>query len=280
MNDQDVLEKYRGANGFIHLQRTYSSLYEKSLYTIDLPIVVNRIVEYDLKAANISAMRASGKFSDSMLDDLSELPKLEREVLVGKMRREDKSITKIINSGIKRAKMELFEANLIQDSEVISIKNDAVFIAGRRLKHTEFGPFRFVAKNTYGLFLRLDKQLEFYYDGKRDILDIKGIGDDILEDPDQQNGMVQFFKTVFQFLIKGRTDNLRRYLIQFVQSYKRMELPICYYKELNSFNIYRSKIELSGYQYQMSTVGEEDKQAINGIYNYTRYILPIIQAFL
>lgn len=280
MNDREVLEQYRGSDGFIHLQRTYSTLYTKSLYTIDIPIVINRIIEYDLKSANISAMRASGKFSDAMLDDLNDLPKMEREVLVGKMRREDKSITKIISSGIKRARFMLFEANSIQDTDVISIKNDAVFIAGRRLKHTEFGPFKFVAKNTYGLFLRLDKQLEFYYDGKHDAIEIKGISSDILEDSDQQNGMLTFFKTVFQFLIKGRTDNLRKYLIQFVQDYKRLDLPVCYYKELNSFNIYRSKIELSGYDYQMAMVGEEDKSTINGIYNYTRYILPIVQAFL
>lgn len=284
MDDLDLckqeIEKYRGSNGFIHLKRSYSTLYTRSLFTTDLTIVINKITEYDLKSANISAMEASGKFDQQVLDNLRGMSKMQREVLVGKMRRKDKRITKIISNGIQYAKQCLFEANLIQDAEVVSIKNDAVFIAGRKLKCTKFGPYQFVPKNTYSLFLKLDKQLEFYYDGRHDKLDIKGIGENVLSDPDQINGMICFLKTVFRLISKGRTDDLRVYLIRFVDDYKSLNLPVCYYKEFNSFNIYRLKLELQGYEYHMSSISESDKDTITGIYNYTRYILPIVQAFL
>lgn len=274
------LEKYRGKDGFIHLHRTYSTLFEKTLYTTDLQYICNRITEYDLKQANLSCLEASGKVDPEIIATLRDKPKMEREVLVGKMQAADKSFVKIIRNGIRHAREMLFEANLIQDNEVVSIRNDAVFIAGRKLKHTTFGPFHFVPKNTYSLFLKLDKTTEFYYDGRHKTVTVKGISDDIVSDPDHQNGILIFLSTIFQYLVQDRCKDLKQYLIQFSEAYKRKDLPVSYYKEFNSDNIYRGVFELGDFRVFQSIASQEDLPMINGIYNYTRYVLPMIQTFL
>lgn len=277
---QADLEQYRGRDGFIHLKRKYSTLFEKTNYTTELPFIINRITEYDLKAANISAMEASGKFDPKVIARLRDMPKEQREITVGLMEREDRSITKIKKRGIQHAREMLFDANKLQDIEIVSIKNDAVFVAGRRLKYTDFGSYHFIPKNVYSLFMQLDKRLEFYYDGKHKRVDVKGLGKDVPEDPDHQNGMLKFFQNVFQYLVQDRRAQLKQYLIEFVEAYKAKELPICYYKEMNSYSIYRSNLIIGTDSYYMTEASEEDLESINGIYNFTRYILPIVQTFL
>lgn len=278
-DDLAILEQYRDKDGFIRLKRTYSTLYRKSNYLCPLTFVQNRITEYDLKAANISALRASGKVKNATLDKLLITDKHEREVIVGKMRRRDRNFTKIIQQGITRAKERLFEENSIQDSEVLSVKNDAVFIIGRKLKRTKFGPYEFAAKNTYSLYLLIDK-IEFYYDSRHKTVDIKGVSDSVVEDRDHREGMIQFFVKVFGYLVQDRRQDLRKYLIQFADDYKAKRLPVQYYRELNSTNVYRTIIELTDYGFNLISAGEDDKDIINGIYNYTKYILPIIQTFI
>lgn len=278
-DDLARLEQYRDRDGFIRLKRTYSTMYRKSNYLCPLTFVQNRIIEYDLKAANISALRASGKVKDEILDKLLITDKLEREIIVGKMRRRNHNFTKIIQRGITRAKEKLFEANLIQDSEILSIKNDAVFIIGRKLKHTKFGPYEFVAKNVYSLYLIIDKT-EFYYDRRHKSVDIKGVNDAVVGEQDHQDGMIQFFVKVFGYLIQDRRQDLRKYLIQFSDDYKAKRLPVQYYRELNSTNVYRTIIELTDYGFNLVSAGDSDRDIINGIYNYTKYILPIIQTFI
>ena len=75
-------------------------------------------------------------------------------------------------------------------------------------------------------------------------------------------------------------DDLREYLIKFVRKYKAKELPYYYYKEFNGDNIYRTIIELAGFEYNLVQIGEDDLDIINPIYNYTRYILPIVRMFM
>lgn len=276
----DWSDMKKGPDGFFHLTHKNSVLYRKQNYRTPLPLVVNTIIEYDLKSANISALRSSGKISEKLLDKLSAMTKMEREKAVGRMIRKDKEFYRIIKNGIRNARMLLFEENGIQDNDVLSIKNDAVFIVGRKLQHTEFGSYHFVPKNTYAAYMYLDQSIELYYDSRKRSVTFKGLGTTVVEEPDHIDGMIQFFTTVMQYICNGRRDRLRKYLIEFVNQYKSKELPVQYYREFNSDNIYRTEISIQTYGFNLTTASESDKEYINGIYNYTRYILPIVRTFM
>lgn len=275
MTDSD-----RDSQGFYKLRRTYSELFKKTNYLAKgIKVVQNRITEYDIRSSNTSILREAHKLRVSTLDALEALPGRDRKVIIGKMIRNDKSLQKVISTGVIEAKRKLFQANGIQDAEVLSIKNDAVFIIGRKLRQTVFGAIEFRPKNVYSVYLNIEK-IEFYYDKARDTVDVKGVRDSVVEDPDQQSGMIRFFATVMRYLMFDQRDKLRKYLIDFSNAYKEKTLPVQYYKEFNEYNIYRTMMETEGFSFNMTVAGDKDKGIINGVYNYKRFVLPLIQEYI
>ena len=268
----------RDAQGFLHLQKKYSELYQKTSYLIDKQLIVDRIYEYDIKAANISALAQEGFDSDT-LHKLAMLDKQSREVAVGKMIRQDKRIGQIIKKQIKRARENLFRSNGLQDSDIVAIKNDAVFVAGRSLTNTKFGEMEFKQKNQYAAFIQFDG-LELYYNRRKKTIDIKGVNDEVVNNQDHQAGIITFIVKVMEYLVMDRRDSLRKYLIDFTHRYKARELSVQFYRELNSFNIYRTIYELSGYGYNLLVIDQADVDTLNIQYNYNRIVLPLIQMFI
>lgn len=278
------MDQIRDNDGFIELKRKYSELYKKTNYLTERPIVIDRIYEYDIRSANTSALRASGKIDPAILEMLEGLNKQAREEAIGKMiRREKRSKVNVIYpaiaKGIRNAREQLFRYNGLTDDDILSIKNDAVFVIGRKLKYTKFGPFEFRAKHQYAAYMMIEK-VEMYYDRRNNTVTIKGIRDAVVDHPDHQNGMIQFLLQVFRYLVMDQRRELREYLIQFTHDYKAKQLPYQYYRELNGNNEYRTVIELSGFEYNLSEIGQVDLDIINPVYNYTKFILPIIRQFM
>ena len=61
---------------------------------------------------------------------------------------------------------------------ILSIKNDAVFIINKKLINIEFGLIKFVEKNIYTSFYKINGIEYYYYYSnftKEEYLDIKGI---------------------------------------------------------------------------------------------------------
>lgn len=269
----------RNDDGFIILNRKFSSLYRKVNYIAPVRYCINNIYEYDIKMANVSVLRAVNALPDKLLNQIAAMTKEERVVFIGKLIRENKEIQKIISKGITEAKLQLFKSNGIEDSEVLSIKNDAVFIIGRRPKVTKFGPVEFVVKNKYSLYFNING-IEFYYNKQHDHITVKGMNDDVIENMDHQKGMITFLKTVFNFLLYDQMKELHDYLIDFVDDYKNRDLPVCYYREMNHENIYRFKDEIDGYTFNLENVSEDDINKLNIVYNYKFYVMPMIQQYI
>lgn len=276
-------------NGFERLQDKYSGLWINYSYRSDVKYCLSRIYEYDIKMANVSMLRAAGYFSEKYLDKLAALPKQVRERTVGLMMRSDKSktIERIIVRGIKRARYCLFRSNQLQDHEILSIKNDAVFVIGRKLKYTKFGPIEFVLKNTFSGYHWIN-DLEFYYKKKTSEFTVKGLNDNIIAEPDHKNGMLRFLGKVMDYLLMDRTDDLRKYLIQFSNDYKSRRLSHEYYRELNGFNVYRNG-QIISYKDHMSKhmisfdylqVNDDMIPELNINFNYLFYVLTIIRIHL
>ena len=78
--DLDELDIERDREGFIILKRTYSDLYKKTNYLSPVPMVINRIYEYDIHAANLSMLKQSGKIDPKALSILAKMDKKPREV--------------------------------------------------------------------------------------------------------------------------------------------------------------------------------------------------------
>lgn len=215
-----------------------SLLYQKINHKPQIPYVVNNFIyEYDLSKANISVLFTEGVIDEKTYRDLYQADRNRRQITVGLMIRKDPALYKVISDGVIKAKKRLFEANEIMDHEVLSIKNDAVFVIGRKLKQTDFGLLSFKCKNVYTIFFQLLDLEVYYYDYHTDNglevnIDIKGINDEVL--PLHENGMLQVICDVCNRLQRGSIVDTLSYMIRLYESYINRALPIDYYREFNA----------------------------------------------
>lgn len=216
-----------------------SLLYENMNYLSTYPFIINNYIrEYDLSAANINALYTNGYFDKSTYELFKSYDKKKREVEIGLLIKRDSRVYEIISSGIINAKKLLFESNNIQDNEVLTIKNDAVFIISKELPNTVFGNYEFKCKNLYNTYLRI-LDLEIYY---RDSLnsddiffDIKGISDDKLY---LHTAMVSLISEVcYRVQRYDKSDNIR-FIMNIYENFLYRRLPIEYYRNLDSFSKY------------------------------------------
>lgn len=220
-----------------------STLYQLVNLKPNVPYIINTFIrEYDMSKANINVLKSSGAIDESKYQYLCQADRMVRQTAVGNMIRENKEIAKILKRGIHDAKRQLFEANDIEDWEVLSIKNDAVFVIGKELTQTQFGDYyKFTNKNTYTVFLRLEDLEIYYYDqfinGQLSIsIDVKGINDSLL--PFHQFGMIDLICDVCYKLQRENIEDTLSYVAEMYDAYVNRRLPIDYYRNFDNKSKY------------------------------------------
>lgn len=253
-----------------------NSILSSNNYLTPSRYISGRIVEYDIKSANISTLRELNIISDDQYTRLSKLPKNDREIEIGLMIRQDESIYQNIQKGIKSAKLALGKANNINPFSIVRIANDAVYINSNiDLQYTRFGNYiEFKQKSIYNIMLVLDKLiifLSFLPNGSFDI-DVKGISQEklILH----ENYMLSLICSTI--VLKERTGTLSaiNYLSNICEDYLHYNLPVQYYREFNSDSLYRINYSIPTISESISfypsvmEVSENDKHCIDINYNY------------
>lgn len=218
-----------------------SNLYEKTTYSNGIDYFSGYIIEYDLSKANINALLSRGIIDQNTYNYLYNSDKKYREVYVGKMIKEDDRIYKEIQTGIKDAKRSFIEINNIQDEEILSIKNDALFILTERNMQQQFGNYYFAKKNIFTLFFRFYKNKEFYYrfdqNTQKDIIEVKGLSDETLTTHSQY--FLKFLADISYDIQRSTIEETLNRYNQFYSDYLNRVLDIRFYREFNNFNAYR-----------------------------------------
>lgn len=209
-------------------------------YDLDIPYYSGYIVEYDIRKANINALRSRNVIDQDTYDMLFSADKQYREVYIGKMIRENPKIYEEIQTGIVDAKRKFFSANGIRNDEVLSIKNDAVFVLSSRKMKTKFGLYEFATKGTYTFYFKSMKKQFFYrYDNHSgtDIVEVKGISEEKLLY--HKDYFLKFLLDTFYNLQRSTIEETLNFCNQFYEEYVNRRLEIPYYRELNPDNIFR-----------------------------------------
>ena len=227
------------------MNNSIPSLWRNLNYKTSIKYLVNTYIrEYVLSKANINALLYTNRISKEEYDKFLSMDKKDREVSIGLMIKNDRSIYSDIQKGIIEAKRKLFLSNSIEDFEVVSIKNDAVFTHGRKLQFTEFPPFNFVIKNEYTIYLQL-QELEVYYRDTIDPytgeiltnLDVKGIGDNNLLL--HQNGILDLICEVCYRLQREKIEDTMSWISNIYEKFIKKELPKDYYRCFDTFSMYK-----------------------------------------
>lgn len=244
-----------------------SDLYDKTYYiNKDIKYIFsNYIREYDISKANINILYCDGLIDDNLYNKLYKASRMERQITIGNLQRQDKRYIESIQNGIKKSKEILFNMNNIQDKDILTIKNDAIFTINKKLDYTKINDFiEFKEKNIFNNYILLDK-IEIYFSIDKineDILfDIKGLGE--LAQSLHLNYMTMFILDILYYLSIGQLQLAHDEFKSFFEMYSFKKLDKEYYREYNpdsNFSIINSSYKVSG-------IEEKDLINVNISYN-------------
>jgi len=232
------------------------------------------IREYDIKSANTSLMSYYGLMDESDIQKIEALPKEEREITVGKLMRKSQSFSTGLEKAFTDIIEEFLKANgLEKETDVISIKKDAVFVRNRTVKKTTFGDsVTFRPKGEYSGFIQIPG-LEFYWKFNHGF-DVKGISDELL--PFHRDGVLDFMDNLFRE--SNRTLELWRYLKEYASYYKKKQLPFSAYRQFDNSSKYL--VRMMGQDVQMDNISESLMEYLDISYNYLNIYLECLKVIL
>lgn len=250
-------------------------------YTADISYLSNVfITEYDISKCNINVLFTKGLIDENTYIDLYNSERMKRQIYVGKLQKENPNIAKELKAGIIEAKKMLFEANDIQDRDVLSIKNDAVFIISKKPKITKFGLIEFLPKGIYTSFYKLPGlELYYYYNNmnKNEYIEVKGMSDINVEKHEEY--FLQVLKDIFYSVQVNGPEITLRMIKDFYKEYITKSLPIGFYRKFDTTSnyhfMYRTMINTG---FEAEYVSEKDKDLIDITYNMN--ILSILQRYV
>lgn len=193
------------------------------------------IFEYDMKDAGFSLIKEFKLLDKSIIDKLSTQDKETRKVNIGKLQKDNKELVKNLGNAFKEARRLFFEANQLENNDIISIKKDAIFTC-KLCKFQEFGKYiNFRPKNSYTSYINLGNRLEFYYNSNQ--LDIKGLSNENYEK--HKDYLIKFISQFIKSVEIGNNIATIKMLKKFIDSYKWKELDIEYYRTFDNKSVFK-----------------------------------------
>lgn len=211
-------------------------LFERDSYLKPVDAIFNRqITEYDLKSANTSIAREFGLLPEEVIKEIEYLPKKERVICIGNIKRENSTYDNLEQHSFAIARSMFLSTNDIQDEDILTIKRDAIFVVGVPVKNEQITKnLTFRKKGVYTSYIHLSP-LEVYYNPLLG-LTVKGIRDDIYEMYHKEY-FGNFLDKVF--MRKEKEQDVLMFVRKFWDEYKWLQLESGYYREFNAQSRFR-----------------------------------------
>ncbi len=234
------------------------------------------IKEWDIKRAGLHALYYLKKISKETFESWLKKDKHWVSVYIGNnlastKKEQDDCIADIVE--------RFLDVNSISEDKIISRKNDALFLFDTKIKNNQIDIFSFIAKNSYTSYYKVMGR-EYYYNSKKDVIDIKGIDDRFYKN----HPLIPYITNImnyYELLDKGfvKYDEVYRAVHSFRDSYCKGLLPLKCYSEIAGYeNPYAVKSNITGTIIKCADIGiidkEKDELVING--NFALFIAPLI----
>lgn len=256
-----------------------SKKWKDDLYLNDnILFLFNReIYEYDMRDGGLSLTREFKLLPQKEIDRLLsygnarvEGGKKKHSVEEGKLQRNNDKYKNELKEAFKNARKLFFEANNLEDTDILSVKKDAIFVT-KMCRTQKFGKYiDFRPKNCFTSYVRLGKKLEIYYCPEKIV--VKGISDDILKYHDKY--ILKFLKLYFHKMETCSNVEVIQFMKRFIDKYKRKELELGYYRNFNQKSDF-SVIGDNDNEYM--EYWEEDKDDLDISYNYFNVLIKLIK---
>ncbi len=249
------------------------NLWERIYYDSPTNYIINDpIIAYDIQKANISILRSVGYITEEQYLYYFYMEKNARQIAIGKMILRDRNVLNIIRQGIIEAKQELFRILNLDNSQILRIKNDAVFFIKSgivdlpdQIQVNEY--VRFIKAGEYCSFYKLGKYMEVFYG--YDIItggesvSIKGIGEYSVQI--HYDNIISRIIDVFHIAAMYGPDEGLKASHQLYMDYTNRILPIDSYRRLDAS---------ARFEIQMYSDGPYSDFASKSLMKYQADILP------
>lgn len=234
--------------------QTIDSIISKHNYITPLQYIFSSdIWEYDIKQANINALRATNSISDEQYQYLSNVPKDIREIYIGKLQREDNTLKEKISKGIELAKLEFAHQNNMNINNIIRIANDSIYycspyVIDNRFININGHILEFVIKNHFTSFLNLNRVLLFLNlnNSEEWVIDIKGINDSLHK---YHEDFLTAVCSIVQAKRNAGTKLALNIFNKYYEDYVNRRLSINNYREFNADSCFRISTKFATYLY-------------------------------
>lgn len=239
------------------------TLWNHKNYLLDIPyLIATNIYEYDIRKANINVLYSLGYIDKKYYDMLNNMSRMHRQVEIGYAQIRDPSLVDKLKDGIILYKKKFLESNNIDDSEILSIKNDAIFTINKIASNTKFDNIDFVLKNNYSSYMRFGS-IEVYFKSNmvnnQFDLDVKGINDITLKLHEKY--MCTWLANTLYDIEVGDLDIVIQDLQKFYNDYINRRLPLGFYRSFDSSSCYY--ISYGDVNYMIRDIDVSEIQSIN-----------------
>jgi hypothetical protein len=237
----------------------------------------SKIIEYDMKSAGLSLIKEYKLLPQEKIDELDSIKdKKTLNVKVGCLCRDDKDFNAKFQECFKLARQRFFEANILDERCIVSIKRDAIFVMGRECENTQFGYITFIPKHEYTSYIRIKKN-EFYINTKTHTVDVKGLGQGETLEQIQKAHKDGIFELILRFAraMELNDDRVGVMMKIFITAYRNLEQRVEYYRELNQSNAYRVYDEVLDDWVYRTDIDSSALPNIDITYNYFNIIVPL-----
>jgi hypothetical protein len=248
-----------------NLMEKTNYLNKEILYLKNTPIV-----EYDIKSAGFTTIKAKKLLPPEVIADLEKLNKTQRSIYIGKQILKYPKIGEELINTLIDVRKDFAVLNDINEDDVLSIKKDAVFLIKKSANRLNIGDFEFRVQGVYTSYCYINGK-EFYYSSKEDVLDIKGIPEEIKQK--QENYLLKDIKKIIGMAEKLTSDQLFLFLKQYRSKYLNLKLDKEVYRDMET-----GKYSVHGYL--LDDVDEETLKEIDISQNYISYLVPLFKTLI
>jgi hypothetical protein len=229
------------------------------------------IQEWDLAKANISILRSLNLISEEQYQDYLVMPKQQREVAIGCLRRDNPSIEAGYQEGLLMARQLFFDINELEQENVLYIDNDSITTVhtwdDRRAGYINgnINPFiNFRIKNRYTSLYKINEiDFLYYLDGSTEKYRLKNINQEKMENYHSGYFLDFLLAIAYSIQVNGILDSINMVRDTY-RRYVNREMPIEYYREFNAGNRY--KIASTPYHIYYSEI-YADRNTVDISYN-------------
>lgn len=244
-------------------------------------ITSSTIIEYDLKSAHTSALYFIK--GEEIYNKLINMPKLERNITIGKMIKEDRSLrTKIDDLVISWFNMFLSE-NKILGCNFLATTPDSILIKNQIAMKQSFMNgkvlFRNKEKIAYSSLFIVDKRKFILFDRMTKRIRVKGLGtEDITNKYPFVNTSLRDLCCILDDSISLGHINCLRKLKSFRHEYINSTNPEIY-RSVDNHNKFKYLID-NQIEYSDIYLKESDNCRLLKDDNYMNYVMPLMRSFI